>query len=208
MGHSFRSILATLAAAGVVACGLAPATAPRKAPNTDYKLSTFAFLEEGDLVSFIVDARTTRDREKEAYIPFEILVANRGELKSLTVTRESFTLVDAEGNRYPCVGPRDLLEGYEYLDFDRRLGELAGIVVNRFGVYTRYPSLFSPVRDPLAALVGSSIVKDTVSLPVFSYFIDFVYFPKPKTGVLGKRFEMFLEAPELKDPVFVKFVVL
>ena len=37
----------------------------------------------------------------------------------MTLTRESFTLVDSDGNRYPVAGPKELLQSYEFLDFDR-----------------------------------------------------------------------------------------
>ena len=176
------------------------------APGIDRTLSTFAYIEEGKLLTFVVDTRSTREREDSAYIPFEISVGNRG-VKNITLTRESFTLVDEEGNRYPCIGPRDLLESYDYLDFDRRLEELSGILASRFAAFTRYPSMFSPVRDVSLAPFQSSLVRDSISLPQFGYIVDYIYFPKPKTGVVGRRFETFLEAPDLADPIFVKFVV-
>lgn len=174
--------------------------------DTDKKLSAFAFMEEGNLLTFIVDARTTRDRGNEKFIPFEIAVLNRG-LKDMTLTRESFTLIDAEGNRYPCASPRELLEGYSPLDFDRRLAELDGIVANRFSANTRYPSMFSPVRVGQASPFTSTLVRDSVSVPQHSFIIDFIYFPTPKGGVMNKNFEIFLNAPELSDPVFVKLIV-
>ncbi len=46
-----------------------------------------------------------------------------------------------------------------------------------------------------------------MTLPKFGYLVDFLYFPRPKTGVLNQRFELFLDAPELPDPVFVKFEI-
>lgn len=190
--------------------GLAAACAGRRelrgvqASGLDRKLSTFAFIEEGDLVTLIVDARATRERENDGFIPLEICVGNRG-LRNVTLRRESFTLVDQEGNRYPCVGPRDLLSGYEYLDFDRHLAELAAITASRFANFTRYPSMFSPTREVSTEV--STLVRDSVSIPQFGYIVDFIYFPTPKTGVMNRRFELFLEAPELPDPVFVKFIV-
>lgn len=167
----------------------------------DRKLSTFAFIEEGDLVTFIVDTRGAPYRADEGYIPFEICVANQG-LRNLELTRESFTLVDEEKNRYPAAGPKELIEGYEFLDFDRRsFTELESIVFNRFSVYTRYSSNFSPTRS------GGRVVRDRVSLPKWGYMIDFIYFPTPQTGVLGKKFEIFMNSPNLPDPVFVKFAI-
>lgn len=204
-----KKALLAVALAGVAAAS--PSCTPRPlaaipAPGLDRKLSTFAFIEEGKLVTFIVDARSTREREGERFIPFEIAIANRG-LKDMTITRESFTLIDSEGNRYPCASPRELLEGYDPLDFDRRLAELDGIVANKFSAMTRYPSMFSPVRDSTVRPGTSTLVRDALSVPQFGYVIDYIYFPKPKTGVMGHRFEIFLTAPELSDPVFVKFVV-
>lgn len=171
----------------------------------DRKLGTFSFIEEGDLVSFIVNARATRYREEDAFFPLEICVANRG-LKNLTLTRESFILIDEEGNRYHVVPPRDLIESYRFLDLDRELAELEGIVFNRFAAFTRYFSNFSPTR--LGRANASTVVKDRVTLPRFGYFIDFVYFPRPQTGVKEHRFELHMEAPELPHPIFVKFIVL
>ncbi len=172
----------------------------------DRKLSTFAFIEEGKLVSFIVDTRPTRYREEGGYIPLEICIANRG-LKKMSITRESFTLRDQEGNQYPCVEPKELIDNYQFLDLDRRLAELGEIVFNRFAAFVQYPSKFSPTRGFPDNFLDSTIVRDSVGLPQFGYIIDFIYFPRPKTGVMGKKFEIFLKTPELPDPVFVKFVV-
>ena len=90
------------------------------APSVDRKLSTFAYIEEGKLATFVVDTRATRYRGQDAYIPIEIAIGNTG-VKQLTLTRESFTLVDDKGDRYPCASPKELLDNYDYLDLDRDL---------------------------------------------------------------------------------------
>ncbi|HEX6851557.1 MAG TPA: hypothetical protein VF139_09130 [Candidatus Polarisedimenticolaceae bacterium] len=172
----------------------------------DRKLSTFAFIEDGDLVAFIVDVRATQYREKDAYIPFEVAIANRG-FRSMTLTRESFVLVDEQGNRYPAASPKELLQGYEFLDLDRRLAEISDITFNKFSTFTRYRSKFSPTRQVPQVPGEATLVQDTVVLPKFGYLIDFLYFPTPPGGVKGKKFEMFLKTPELPDAVYVKFQV-
>jgi len=177
----------------------------QQASGLDRKLSTYAFIEEGDLVTVIVGTRATRYREKTAYVPIEVCIANNG-LKRLILTRESFTLIDEEGNRYPAASPRELMEGYDFLDLDReRLAELDEIIFNKFAAYTRYGSKFSPTHD--AALGRENLVRDMVSLPKFGYILDFLYFPAPKTGLKGHRFELFVESTDLEEPVFVKFIV-
>lgn len=175
------------------------------ASDLDRKLSTYAFIEEGDLVTFIVGTRATRYRGDEAYIPIEICISNNG-LRQLILTRESFTLIDEDGNRFPAAGPRELIDGYNFLDIDRNgLTELEDIVFNKFAAYTRYGSQFSPTNVAFAE--QSNLVRDLVSIPKFGYIIDFIYFPTPETGVMGKRFDLFLESSSLADPVFVKFIV-
>jgi len=151
----------------------------------------------------IVGTRPARYRDGANYVPLEIAVANNG-VKYLTLSRESFTLIDAQGNRYPCAGPRELLDNYEFLDLDRspNLAELEGLVYDRFAAQERYPSSFSPTRT---AITGT--VRDRMSLPRHGYLVDYIYFPRPTDGVLDKRFDLFLSAPELEQPVFVKFEI-
>lgn len=193
------------AVAGTTACARRPLRG-QEANALDRKLSTFVWIEEGNIASLLVGTRATRYREKDAYVPIEISVANTG-LKQLTLTRESFVLVDADGNRYPAAGPKELLEGYEFLDLDRSLQDIEGVTFNRFATYTIYPSKFSPTRRGPRRPGESSLVRDSITLPKFGYLIDFLYFPKPAAGVMGRRFELFMSAPELENPVFVKFEV-
>lgn len=205
MRNALVPALACALALSASACARRPITGP-VGDRLDPKLSTFAYIEDGDLVSFIVDVRAAQYRETEAYVPFEIVVANRA-LRKLTLTRESFVLVDEAGNRYPAAGPKELLENYEFLDLDRRLGELQEIVFNKFATFTLYRSKFSPTRQGARLPGEGSLVQDTVVLPKFGYLNDFLYFPKPTTGVKGHRFELFLNTPELENAIYSKFEV-
>ena len=201
MRRSLLSILMLLAAS----CATRQPMTGQVAADVDRKLSTFAYIEEGKLATFIVDTRATRYRGKDAYIPLEIAIANRG-VKQLTLTRESFTLADDKGNRYPCASPKELLDNYDFLDLDRDLEELNEIVFNRFGAMTRYPSNFSPTH--FAVRNGQSrVVIDRVQLPKFGYLLDMVYFHIPVTGLKDHTFELSMTAPELTDAIFVKFEV-
>lgn len=164
----------------------------------DPKFSLSSYIEEGDLVALIVGTRPTGHRADENYIPFEVAIVNKG-LKGLTLTRESFTLVDEQGNEYPTVGRDELSRGYGNIDLDRRLGEIAPVVRGRYTSYKQVPSTLTPSFDkPL---------EQKLSLYRFSYALDFLYFPRPPTGVRGHHFEVFMRAPELEDPVFVRVKV-
>jgi hypothetical protein len=199
--------LAALASLGLLAACVTrqPLRAGQEAKGLDPKLSTHAYLEEGDLVTLAIDTRPARDKDGQAYVPFEIAIANHG-LRVLSLTLESFTLVDEQGNRYPAAVPQELLESYDMLDFDRALGELEGILFNRFAALQRYPSKFCPTRTAVTTS-GPNLVRDLVALPKHGYLIDFIYFPAPKTGIRDRRFDLFVSSAELPDPVFVKFAV-
>jgi hypothetical protein len=188
----------------VVSCATRQPLRGQEVDGLDRKLSTYAYYEEGDIVTLIVDTRPTRDKDGAPYIPLEIAVANH-RLRKLALTLESFTLIDQDGNRYPAATPRELLQGYDMLDFDRNLAEIEGIVTTRFGAMSRYPSNFSPTRT--TPVSGSNIVRDRVVLPKQGYVIDFIYFPAPATGVRDQQFELFLDSVDLPDPVFIKFEV-
>jgi hypothetical protein len=186
-------------------CGARQPIRGQETTGLDRKLSTFAFIEQGDAMTLIVGTKSTRYREASAYIPIEIAISNNG-LRQISLTRESFTLIDEAGNRYPAVSPQELIESYDFLDLDRtQLAELQSIVFNKFATYTRYPSKFSPTRA--FSIGASNLVRDHVALPKFGYVLDFLYFPAPQTGLIGHRFDLFVDAQELDDPVFVKFEV-
>jgi hypothetical protein len=201
MRRSLLGLLVFIAAS----CATRQPMTGQVAPKVDRKLSTFAYIEEGKLVTFIVDTRATRYREKDNYIPIEIAIMNMG-VKQLTLTRESFTLVDDKGNRYPCASPKELLDNYDFLDLDRDLEELEGIIYNRVGALTRYPCNFSPTH--FAVREGQSrVVIDRIQVPKFGYVLDLIYFPMPATGIKDRTFELAMTAPELTDAIFVKFQV-
>jgi hypothetical protein len=198
--------VALLVGIGILAasCATRQPIRGQEARGFDKKLSTYAYIEEGDILTFIVGTRPARDKDGYGYVPFEIAIANHG-LRKLELTLESFTLIDKDGNRYPSATARELLQGYNMLDFDRNLGELASIVFNRFGAMARYPSNFSPTET--LNVDGTAIVRDLVSLPKHGFLIDFIYFPEPASGIRDQPFELFLDSPDLDEPVFIKFEV-
>lgn len=188
-------------------CAARTPIAGQEVHGLDTKYSAFAWIEQGKLVTLIVGTRAARYRENSNFIPIEIALSNNG-VKNLVLTRESFVLIDEKGNRYPAASPRELIEGYEFLDLDRdQLAELGSLINSKFAAYTRYNSKFSPTRSAAMDLApgGTKTVRDMVSLPRFGYILDFIYFPKPVTGVKGHRFELFVESQNLPDPVFVRF---
>lgn len=201
----FSIPVTAMVVASLLGCATKQPMVGDRGAGADRKLSTFVYLEEGRIGSLLVGTRASQYRRDQRYVPLEISIANRG-IPQMTVTRESFTLVDDTGRRYPCAGPTELLSDYEFLDLDRRLQEIGDVVFNRFSAFTRYPSQFSPVRQGSAAPGTSTLVRDRVSLPRFGYLIDMIYFPMPDGGIPpGRSFELFVDLPELDPPIYCKF---
>jgi hypothetical protein len=204
---AFSRAVSVVAITLMLSCATRQPVVGQPTSGVDRKLSTFVYIEEGSVGTLLVGTRSAQYRREAAYVPLEISIANRG-LDRMTLTRESFTLVDDTGRRYPCAGPSELMSGYPFLDLDRRLQEIDEIVFNRFSALTRYPSQFSPIRQGSALTGTSTLVRDTVSLPRFGYLIDVIYFPMPEGGIpSGRAFELFVDAPEFEEPIYCKFLV-
>ena len=171
---------------------------PKRDPDVDFKLTNTAYMEDGDLVAFVVSVRAALQRENRPYVPFQIAVVNK-DLTGLTINREYFELIDENGNRYAPVGFEELRKDYGNIDLDKRLGDLEGVIRGKYQSYEQQPSTLTASFDRPTLLV--------TKLPRFSYLVDWLYFPMPEGGIKGRRFELFLNAPELPDPVFVKFRV-
>jgi hypothetical protein len=195
--------LAVLATAVLAACTTLQSNRGdwEKRTGLDHKLSRFSYIEEGKLVGLAVDLQAARYREDTPFVPIEVAVANRG-LSRLTVTRESFWLIDEEGNRYSLATVGEIREGYGQVEMDQRFTNFRSVLLSRWSAYTIMPSSFFSGGGS-----GTGLVFDQVQLPKFSYFTDWLYFPHPATGVVGHRFELFLDARELDDPIFVKFKI-
>lgn len=206
MNHAARARLAfaLLAPAGAL-CACAPALEKPSAGTTqaglDPKLANTAWIEEGNLVALIASSRATGHRLKREYVPIEVAVVNRG-MKSLTLTRESFVLIDVRGNRYPLASVKEIQSRYQgSVDVDRRtFTEIAPILLSKYASYAQLPSNFSPGFD-------HGIARDRISLPRYAYVCDFLYFPTPEGYAHGEPLELQLTAPELGDAVFVRFTV-
>jgi hypothetical protein len=199
-GLLFLALVPVLAGA---ACAIFNRPLPQE-PGTNPRLGPRTYLEEGNLVALSADVSAALRRESSPYIPVAVAIANKS-VRRLTLGRESFTLVDAEGNRYPLAavkGARDAKVASDY-EVSRLFFE---IVSTSYRGYVYVPCSFFPpsLRDPLRR---RPIVQDHVELETRMWTADMLYFPHPKGAVAGRQFELWMTAPELPDPVFVKFRV-
>lgn len=209
-----RATLAMLAAAlaltavVLIGCGPALSNLPRE-DGLHPRLTRYAYIEEGLLVSLAVDTAATRRREGVPFIPLGLGVANIG-LRELTLTRESLTLVDDRGARYSMATVPEVRTLGSTVLYDRTLGrQFDGAFASRFGTWPEITGGFYPIAfsEGSVSAPGRAIARDRITLSRYSWLSDIVYFPAPPGRLLDRRYELWLEAPELDEPVFVKFRV-
>jgi hypothetical protein len=168
-------------------------------PRLDPTLRLSTYIEEGALVALVVSTRATRLRLDQQFIPIEVAVVNKG-LPSLTITPESFALRTVDGREFPVVDRQELLRGYGSTDNDRRFPEAGPAVETRFRSFNRAPSnMFPGFVD--------GIPRTRVLVARFEYMVDVIYFPRPAGDLHAVPLELSLRAPELDDPVFVRFTI-
>lgn len=163
------------------------------------------YIEEGSLVTLVVNTDATRRREKSPYVPLAIFLANNGD-GPLTIGRESLSLVDMAGRRYPLASVEETrsLGNRTVMDL-RASGNFFDIISRRGLGRPSVGSVFFPVSDP--GLLRRGLVRDTIELPRGAWMMDVIYFPHPEGKLLGGRYELWLTARELEKPVFVRFEV-
>ncbi|MBP7148420.1 MAG: hypothetical protein KBD01_12815 [Acidobacteria bacterium] len=193
----------------LAACTALKGNLPQE-PGLHPRLTRFTYLEEGKLVSFAVDTAATRKREDAPYVPFGIAVANMS-LPRLTLTRESFTLVDDKGQRSSLATIQQARELAGLTVYDLRLSQdFFDVMFTRFSAWPFTQAVFFPVQSPAGGdpeISRRGIVRERVELPVHSWTRDVIYFPHPEGQLMGRRYEMWLDTEELEDPIFVKFEV-
>ncbi len=199
-------VSATLLLAG---CAYLKGTLPQE-KGLHPRLTPYAYLEEGSLVALGVDTEPTRRREAQDFIPLAVGVANKG-LDELTLTRESFTLIDAEGRRYGMASVAEVRGLGMVTTYDYRLAEqFFSVFSSRWSSWPRISAVFFPRQASdrgLRFVQRRSILRERVELHRRSWMIDMIYFPHPEGKILDQYFEVWLDAPELEEPVFVKFRV-
>lgn len=177
-------------------------------PGYSPRLTRFTYLEEGKLVALAADTQATIQREKQKFVPVGVAIANLGLPTSLTLNRESFTLVDDQGKKYSLATVQEARSLAGLQTYDLKLEEpFVSVLTTRFTTLQPVPMVFFPVQttDPQYARRG--IVRDRVELPLRSWAWDILYFPHPEGKLKGRKYELWLAAPELKEPVFVRFAV-
>ena len=193
-------VLCALALASVcAACATArvnePGTSPSK-PGPSDTLAPSIFYEEGKLVFFGVNAGLARLRPNGKLLPFEIAIENKG-LEQLRVSAEYITLRSSDGRTWPVTPPEESEGSTLQSEFDRSRQPVSfqEIVGQRVGNSKYVPSTFG-LRG------GNITMSRTAELRRNTWTFSQVWFPNPGGELKGQLFEVWLDSPDLPDPVF------
>lgn len=193
-------LLVVLGAASQAACRR-PSPIPDPgipyAPGTPSPtLSTFVYKEEGKLYLMLVGVNATRFHDRDAFIPLTVTLVNKT-TTPLGIHRESFTLVDpVTGARYGLASVDEVRRQGGQL-YDHQLMDLDHLAT-KLTAYRRVQSNFFPYQG---------VINDQIELHQFQYMLDNLYFPRPEGELLGKTFEIHVNAKGLEMPLFVVFTV-
>ena len=196
-----------IVAAALLAAGCAWANRLPQEEGLHPRLTPTTYLEEGKLVAFAVDTEPAGWREKNDFVPLPIAVLNKS-LPSLTLTRESFTLVDSSGRRYAMatVAEGRSIGGLTRIDF-QMARNFFEVIQTTYAGWNYEHAVFFPNTLDSPAYARRGLLRDRVELATRSWTTDMLYFPHPQGKLTNQRFELWLSAPELAEPVFIKFRV-
>lgn len=176
----------------------APPKTPDRRTSEGFAFATYR--EQSGSLTVLLDAYPATLHENDAYIPLPIAIGLRGKGEPVTLTTESFTLVDARGNAEAAASYEQLSAQYPKRSFDESLFRQRPIVLG---------SLFSNSREVHSSFYpapGRGTRSDRVELAAFTWFDDVVYFPKPKAGLDGVL-TLKIHGQGMEKPIEVVFEV-
>lgn len=165
------------------------------------------YIEDGALLTLAVNTDAARRRERSPYVPLGIFIANNGR-GPITIDRESFSLADDTGHRYPLASVEETRSIGARMTLDLRVsGNFFDIISRRVLGRPRVAAVFFPIPVSDPGMRSRGIVLDTIEMQRSAWLVDVVYFPHPEGVLLNRVYELRLKPREFEDPIFVRFAV-
>jgi hypothetical protein len=187
-------VLSTVLAVAGTAC--AARTGERiSIPATSRTLAPSIYYEDGRSLFLGVNTGLARFGAQQDLVPVEIAVANK-DLPKLTVNLEGITL-QADGQRWPAAAVEERAGSTLRADFERRTQPVSF----RAALRTRFP-IYREIQPNAGGTPRDRSLAREVELGQHTWVLAQVWFPHPGGELKGRTFEVWLQAPELEDPVF------
>jgi hypothetical protein len=187
------ALVSVLAGAAVLALGAAggPATSERYAYST--------YREISGRLTLLVDGFLAGLHDEDRYVPVAVVVGLLGPGPSVSVTPESFALLDESGKEHSAVPYEELLRRYPKRQFDESASRSHPIVVgDQFSMSLQLAGDFYP------APMGKGTRVDRVELAPYTWFHALLYFPRPEGG-LDDVLTLRMGGAGIEPPLQVRF---
>lgn len=184
------ALLAALIAAGSLTLAAVPSA------SEGFAFSTYR--EQADGITVLVDSLPASLHDHDAFVPLHVAIGLIGHREPVTITRDSFTLIDRQGHSYPLATYQQILRDYGKSHFDRSLVRARPLVIgSQFATSEEIAANFFPP-------VG--LVNDEIHLANFTWFHDLLYFPRPEAGLEGVL-QLRVTGKGIEQPIVVAFRV-
>jgi hypothetical protein len=193
------STLAVLAL--LVAASAAGAADNRDNDETSKSFSYAIYKEQEGPITILLGSFPAAAAAEEPFFPVEIAIGLRGKKDdTLTITSESFTLIDHDGMHYPLAGLKEVREAQEQIRYSP--GSAGAYHLETGEQFTN--SFF--VEANFFPVAAAGIRLDPVQLGRWNYTKDVLYFPRPALGLDGLLTLRF-RTQEMTRPLDVRFKV-
>lgn len=189
-----------LLAGAALACA-APRSAPGLAPFSP-TLGPYVFYEEGSQTLITVGTLAARERAEAPFFPIEIGMANKDPLRTLTLSRESFSVQIGDAEEIPAATAAEVIQGYRASEADRGLFRSREFTATKFDRYRRVDSRLYPNSQR-----GLGLVREAIEVPPGTYFQDVLYFRNPGFSLRGQGIRLLIRMRADEDPLVVAFKV-
>ena len=187
-----RFVTLALLAAGPTLAGV-PAKTSSKFAATTYR-------EQVGRITVLVDGFHASLHAHDPYIPVPVAIGLERRGLTISLTPESFTLIDQEGNSYPAATHSEVQRRYTKREFDAALlGVWPLVLGQQFAISREQPARFFPSPQGRTRI-------PRVELAPFTWCRDVLYFPRPEAG-LGGVLTLRVAGGGIPDPIDVRFQI-
>ena len=169
-------------------------------PETSKSFAFATYKERVGPMTILVGSFPAALASEEQFIPLQIAVGIRGKDPHLTVTPESFTLIDQDGGSYPLAGYLEVTDNQWLMKYVRQITAAYPLVTGQ--QFANMERLASRLFPPM----GTRPRTERVYMVRASYFQDVIYFPRPDLGLSGV-FTLRFEAAGMSEPIDVRFEI-
>ena len=149
-----------------------------------------------------VSVELARHRLDEAFLPLLVTVSNRAK-GSVTLTRESFRLLDHQGREIPLAELGEVRKEYGKLELDHRQVSGVGLPL---GTKLDQRKYIDASYFPVVTFRGG-VKRDTVSIGALYWTVDLFYFRWPEGLRSGTGATLRIEGKGWEEPVTIPFAL-